>query len=301
MSRSVRVAVCSIPGKPDGESDEARRESNLTAAERLACEAAGVGADIACFPEMFAVHGIPAAGEADRWYEPLGDGPCYGRMSEAARRHGMYVVAPILAVEDGRRRNVAVVFGRDGGLVGAYHKVHLTEVESESWGIVPGDVWPVFDLDFGRIGITICFDVLFPEAFRILALKGAEIIFHPTVYSMFGEVGWESVIQSRAIDNCVYICPVNYGIGGADPWMPGMCLNRSSIIGPDGIPLADRGRYSGVAVAEIDLDRPRMVLAGGKSGLTDYRAHVWRRRRPDTYGALTESGHWVSSGYTDRP
>lgn len=64
---------------------------------------------------------------------------------------------------------------------------------------------------------------------------GAELLFHPTVYSMYGETGWEAVLRAHAIDNCVYICTVNHGIGDGEPWMPGMSLGRSGVIGPDGL------------------------------------------------------------------
>ena len=70
--------------------------------------------------------------------------------------------------------------------------------------------------------------------------------------------------------------------------MPGMCLNRSSVIGPDGIALADRGRYWGVAVATLDLDRPRMVMRGGTTGLASFREDAWNHRRPDTYEELLD-------------
>ncbi len=290
MSRSVIVAVCATPGKPLGDTDDARHEYNLSAAETLLAEAAEKGADIACLPETFAIQGIPGAGENPRWYEPFPNGPTSARFAQIARRHRLYLIVPILGLENNIRRNIALVFDRNGKYLGGYRKVHVTVVEHKTWKIVPGDEWPIFELDFGRIGITICYDALFPEAFRILALKGAQILFHPTVYSMFGEVGWEAMMKSRAIDNCVYLCTANYGIGDADPWMPGMCLNRSSIIGPDGIFLADRGRYRGVALAELDLDRPRMVLSG-----VNYRDKIWNHRRPDTYGELATYGYWVQN------
>ncbi len=296
MARTVRVAVCSTPLRvPDG-TDSEKHAYNLTVAEELIVRAAEQNADIACLPEVFHVKGISRAGKADAWFEDVPGGPTYTRMSQVAARHGINVIAPILANEQGIRRNLAMVFDRSGRYVGGYRKVHLTKVESQEWGIIPGHDWPVFELDFGRIGITICYDVNFPEGFRILALQGAEIIFHPTVYSMYGEVGWEAVIQSRAIDNCVYVCPVNNGIDNEAPWMPGMCLNRSSVIGPDGVSLADLGRYWGMAVAEIDLDRPRIVRSMGNSGESNFRENMWEHRRPETYGKLAEHGYWVANG-----
>jgi N-carbamoylputrescine amidase len=297
MPRTVRVAVCSTPLRvPDG-SDAEKHAHNLDIAEDLIVRAKEQQADIACLPEVFHVKGISRAGKAQNWFEDVPGGPTFKRMSHVAQRYGINVVAPILAIEAGERRNLAMVFDRTGRYLGGYQKVHLTEVESDEWGIVPGRDWPVFDLDFGKIGITICYDVNFPEGFRVLALQGAEIIFHPTVYGMYGEVGWEAVITSRAIDNCVYVCPVNNGIDGDAPWMPGMCLNRSSVIGPDGIFLADLGRYWGTAVAEIDLDRPRIVRSMGASGEANFREKMWEHRRPETYKKLTEHGYWVENGY----
>ena len=297
MPRPVRVAVCSTPLRvPDG-TDAEKRAYNLDVAEELIVRAADRQADIACLPEVFHAKGLSRAGKEGAWFEDVPGGPTFTRMSQVAQRYGINVVAPIFAIEDGERRNLAMVFDRTGRYLGGYQKVHLTEAESDEWGIIPGREWPVFDLDFGRIGITICYDVNFPEGFRILALQGAEIIFHPTVYSMYGEVGWEAVIQARAIDNCVYVCPVNNGIEDDAPWMPGMCLNRSSVIGPDGIALADLGRYWGTAVAEIDLDRPRIVRSMGASGEANFREKMWEHRRPETYGRLSEHGYWVENGY----
>ena len=296
MARMVRVAVCSTPLRVPEGSDGEKSAYNLDTAEELIRRATERGADVACLPEVFHVKGVSRGGSGAAWFEDVPGGPTFTRMTQVARRYGINVIAPIFAIEEGARRNLAMVFDRGGAYLGGYRKVHLTEVESDVWGIVPGDGWPVFDLDCGRIGITICFDVNFPEGFRILALQGAEIIFHPTVYSMYGEVGWEAVIQARAIDNCVYVCPVNNGIDGDAPWMPGMCLNRSSVIGPDGIVLADLGRYWGTAVAEIDLDRPRIVRSMGASGEANFREKMWEHRRPETYGKLTEHGYWVENG-----
>jgi predicted amidohydrolase len=89
---------------------------------------------------------------------------------------------------------------------------------------------------------------------------------------------------------------VNHGNADTEPWMPGMGLGRSSVIGPDGLSLADTGRHAGVATAAIDLDRPRLVRAMGVSGLADFREQMWRHRRPETYGRITEWGCWLEKG-----
>jgi len=131
------------------------------------------------------------------------------------------------------------------------------------------------------------------EAERLVATAaahGAEILFHPTVYSMYGESGWEAVLRARAIDNCVYVCTANHGIREDEPWMPGMCLGRSGVVGPDGLTLAETGRYAGVATATLDLARRRLVRAFGVSGEADFRHELWRHRRPETYREIATSG-----------
>jgi predicted amidohydrolase len=144
-----------------------------------------------------------------------------------------------------------------------------------------------------RAGVFTCFDVNFPEAARLLALRGAEVLFHPTVYGMYGETGWEAVLRARAIDNCVYVCPVNHGTREDEPWMPGMSLGRTGIVGPDGLTLAETGRQSGTVVAEIDLARLRLVRSFGVAGQADFRHELWRHRRPETYAALATGGAYL--------
>ncbi len=94
----------------------------------------------------------------------------------------MYIIAPIFAYCNGILRNVVMVIGRGGKILGCYYKTHPATLELE-WGVVPGDDYPIFQLDFGRVGIMICLDNQFLEVVRILALEGAEIIFFPHIQS----------------------------------------------------------------------------------------------------------------------
>ena len=125
-------------------------------------------------------------------------------------------------------------------------------------GIVPGESWPVFELDFGRIGVQICHDNSFPESARCLTLNGAEIIFWPHVMSGWGGEFMDILLRSPAIHNGIYHVPVCFGNQPGTAWRPGMLIGRSSIIGPDGTICADAGRYPGIAMAWIDLDAPRV-------------------------------------------
>ena len=93
---------------------------------------------------------------------------------------------------------------RDGTRIGVYRKVHCTP-PALAGGQLPGDEFPVFEMDFGRVGMMICYDAYFPEQARILALKGAEIIFYPTMSDARGEAIWELVARARAVDNAVFV------------------------------------------------------------------------------------------------
>ena len=119
MARLAKVAVCSTPNTVLGESDEERYQFNLGKAEELLHEAAAQGAEIACLPEAFTIRGISDGGTNHRWREPVPGGETYQRMAAISRQHRMYVVAPVVGVEDGVHRNVAMVIGRDGEYVGA--------------------------------------------------------------------------------------------------------------------------------------------------------------------------------------
>ena len=289
-TRLLTVGLCATAAPPSDLSPEGARRWNVCEAQRLVEEAVAQGAEIVCLPETFSTYG--AARQLP--LEPLPDGETAIACAGWAREHGVHLIAPLAGVLDGVARNAALWFDPAGDLRGAYNKVHLTTPEMEQ-GLVPGDAWPVFALECKRagtvrVGVFTCFDVNFPEAARLLSLGGAEILFHPTVYSMYGETGWEAVLRSRAIDNCVYVCTVNHGIREDEPWMPGMCLGRSGVVGPDGLTLAELGRYAGVVTCTLDLGRRRMVRAFGVAGEADFRNELWRHRRPETYGAIAGNG-----------
>ncbi len=141
--------------------------------------------DLVCLPETFTIPGVPFESLAEL-AEPL-PGPTTDAVRRLAREHHSYVICPIITCREGVYWNTAVVIDRAGELLGLYDKVHpvtssfdYTVFES---GITPGSRAPVFDLDFGRIGIQICFDIQFPETWAELARQGARLVIWPSAYN----------------------------------------------------------------------------------------------------------------------
>ena len=167
-------------------------------------EAGRAGVDLVVLPEVINTDGIETDNKS-ALAEPI-SGPSFNRLAEKARQLHAYVAASLLERDGARLYNTGVLIDRQGSLVGKYHKTHPTIGESLTGGITPGDDFPVFDTDLGRVGYMICFDNHYPEVARTLAVKGAEII----VYSNMAdsrEKGalWEPYVRTRALDNGVYI------------------------------------------------------------------------------------------------
>ncbi len=144
------------------------------------------GADLVCLPESFSTAGVPH-GPAEEIAESV-HGPTLDVVSGRARAHHAYVICPLVTRRNGRCWNSAAVIGRDGAILGFYDKVHPVTTSHDyavmEWGTTPGDpVPPVFDLDFGRAGIQICFDAGFPETWQALAGQGARLVFWPSAYN----------------------------------------------------------------------------------------------------------------------
>ncbi|HML49723.1 MAG TPA: carbon-nitrogen hydrolase family protein, partial [Clostridia bacterium] len=196
-------------------------------------------------------------------------------LAEIARHHGMAIVGCYNRRTGGRNYNVASIFNRQGDIVGEYRKTHLPP--DEMWQITPGDELSVFDLDFGRVGICICYDMVFPEAVREDALKGAEIIFHPTVgYGWYDSIG-EATLRTRANDNGVHIVTAKNYVRNA--------AGKSSIIDFWGQVRADAGfTRNAVVTGELDLDerklQPEWFNPTQVSGIADVQERMNRGRRP---------------------
>jgi predicted amidohydrolase len=194
-SRPVRIAA--IHHRPENTTSA---QDNLQEFKEYIDIAGGQNADIVCLPE-----GITIVGTQKSYVEVSEriPGPSTQFLGQLAKKHNMYIVAGIYEREGPIVYNTSVLIGRDGQLQGKYRKTALPR-EEISGGITPGESFPVFDTDFGRIGMMICWDVSFPEPARMLALQGAEIIFMP----IWG--GNMTLASARAIENQIYLVSSTY-------------------------------------------------------------------------------------------
>ena len=241
---------------------------------KLWCEqidAAGkLGLDIVCLGEAILAVGTSAPMK-DR-AKPI-PGPISEVLAEAARRNKIWVVAGLTELDGEIVYNTAVLLDRSGEIAGKYRKVHLPREEWKK-GIRPGNEYPVFETDFGKVAIQICYDWFFPEATEIFAIQGAEIIFAPTWGNTLpdeeGRVDGESTFRVRARDNGVYMVPSVYD-------------GSSMIIDPMGRILASNEGKEGVFWAEIDLNKREPLYWVGH-----WRSIGPRHRMPQTYEVLSK-------------
>jgi predicted amidohydrolase len=254
----MRVAVCQVNSRDD-------RAANLAVARDLVGRAAAAGADLAILPEYVDYLG-PAAGEPKP--EPV-DGEFAAFFAEAARELRMWVLAGSFheASDDpGRTYNTSLLFDRLGTLAATYRKIHLYDVEipgrvsyRESRTVAPGDATVAVDVEQIRLGLTICYDLRFPELYRRLAVDGATVVVVPAAFMAHtGRDHWEVLLRARAIENQCYVVAAGQ-IGDHEPRRT--CFGRSMIVDPWGTVIAQAPDEIGITVADLDLDRLARIRA----------------------------------------
>lgn len=267
------------------------KEENVAKAEHRIAEAAAAGANIVCLQELFAGQ-YPCQSEDHARFseaEPI-PGPTSERIARAAEQAGLVVVGSFFERRaPGLYHNTAVIFDADGRTSGMYRKMHIPDdpLYYEKFYFTPGDLgFRKFETRYGSLGACVCWDQWYPEAARITALKGAEIIFYPTAigwhpaekadYGVSQHSAWETMMRSHAIANGVFVVAVNrVGTeGDIEFW------GASFVADPNGNVLA-RGSHDReeTLLVECDLDKVDVV-----------RTH-WpflRDRRVDAYAELTK-------------
>jgi predicted amidohydrolase len=237
-------------------------EQNLKRAEALVREAAADGAVLSVLPECFAFLGP----EEDKFAlaEPLpAGGPILQRMQELARQTQCeLVLGGFYEQTDKPRkvRNACIHVTEQGKVKAIYRKIHLFDVDlvdgtklEESATVEPGSDIVATDTRAGRLGLSVCYDLRFPELYRQLAVEGAKILVVPAAFMLHtGRDHWEVLLRARAIENQCYVVAAGQ-IGDHDPGRT--CFGRSMIIDPWGTVLAQAPDTVGIVTAEVDLDR----------------------------------------------
>ena len=264
------------------------------ACERLR-EAAERGAQVACLPELFRTQYFCQVEDSSRFdlAEPI-PGPTSEALGQVARETGMVVVGSLFERRTaGIYHNTAVVFDADGSIRGRYRKMHIPDdpLYYEKYYFTPGDLgFQAFDTKAARVGTLVCWDQWYPEAARLTALKGAEILFYPTAIGWhpaekaeFGEAqasAWETVQRAHAISNGLFVAAINR-VGHEGPADGGLEFWGGSFLAdPFGRVLARAGR-----------DTEEVLIAACDPGLMEETRRNWpflRDRRIDAYGSLTQ-------------
>lgn len=181
-------------------------EANLEKADLWAAEAAKRGSDIVVFPELWPT-GFDL--ERAREYAATPGTGLFARISALAKEHKIYLSGSMLMWDGDGIVNAAPLFSPQGECLGQYDKIHLFPQTDEHKYLKPGRATPLFDLPWGRVALTICYDIRFPELFRLYALAGAQVIFLPAEWPITRLAHWQSLLRARAIENQLFIAAVN--------------------------------------------------------------------------------------------
>jgi len=247
----TRIAAVQLASGP-------KVEGNLKEAGRLIALAAVQGAQLVALPEYFAILGMRETDKVDV-REAEGNGPIQSFLSETAKKHGIWLVggsAPLVSSDPRKVRNSSLVYDHTGKQVARYDKIHLfgfqqgEEKYEEARTIEPGNQVVTVDAPFGRLGLSICYDLRFPELYR--SMKDVDIILVPSAFTeTTGKAHWETLIRARAIENLAYVlAPAQggYHVNGRETH------GDSMIVDPWGVVLDRLPRGSGVVIAGVNLD-----------------------------------------------
>ncbi|UVE66417.1 carbon-nitrogen hydrolase family protein [Burkholderia pyrrocinia] len=262
-----RVAALQMVSTPDV-------TRNLAEARRLIAEAAGEGAQLVLLPEYFCFMGHR---DTDKLAlaEPYQDGPIQRFLADAARRHGIWVIGgtlPLKAPEPDRVLNTTLVFDPSGNEAARYDKIHLFNFEKgdesfdEARTIRAGDTVVTFDAPFGRVGLSVCYDLRFPELYR--RMGDCALIVVPSAFTYTtGRAHWETLLRARAVENQCYVLAAAQGgkhENGRRTW------GHSMLIDPWGEIVAVRDVGASVVLGAIDSQR----IADVRQSLPAWRHRV---------------------------
>ncbi|KVD75796.1 acyltransferase [Burkholderia sp. ABCPW 14] len=262
-----RVAALQMVSTPD-------LERNLAEAGRLIADAAASGAWLVLLPEYFCFMGHA---DVDKLAlaEPYQDGPIQRFLADRAKAHGVWVIGgtlPLKAPEPSRVLNTTLVFDPQGREAARYDKIHLFNFEKgdesfdEARTIRPGDAVRAFDAPFGRVGLSVCYDLRFPELYR--KMGDCAMIVVPSAFTYTtGRAHWETLLRARAVENQCYVLAAAQGgkhENGRRTW------GHSMLVDPWGEVVAVRDEGAGVVAGDIDPAR----IADVRQSLPAWRHRV---------------------------
>ena len=252
MPENVRVAALQMVSTP-------RVDENLAMAERLIADAVAQGAGLVALPEYFPIMGMSDSDKV-ALREVDGNGPIQAFLADAARRHGVWLVAgslPLHASDPGKVLNSCLVYDPTGQRVARYDKIHLfgfqkgAECYNESATIEAGTEPVAFETPFGRIGLSICYDLRFPELYRALGACDLHIV--PAAFTeTTGRAHWEILLRARAIENQCYVLAIGQGgrhENGRETH------GNSLLIDPWGEILDRKAKGQGIVIGKLDHAR----------------------------------------------
>lgn len=274
-TRKVKIGIIQVNHVIE-ESREKKYLHLLELAENCFCE----GAELVFFPEAY-----QHTGDRDIIYRKedlVADALAWReRCAELARKYHAYIVPWEYELSGDTVYNSSYILDREGKEVGRYRKCQITYSETER-GIGRGDSFPVFDLDFGKVGIMICFDNYFPESARALGVQGAELVLYP----LYGDTlipQWEMKMRARAMDNSMYIasCQIDmFALAGG--------VAYSGLIAPDGSVIEKLDKAPSYSVVEIEMGKQVITCTGANGISEDLRRYLEKTRNPKAYSILTK-------------
>jgi predicted amidohydrolase len=249
--RKMTAAAIQMSSTPE-------KEENFGTAQTLIREAVSAGAELVALPELWSCHGLEKVYRENS--EPV-PGPTTEFLGSLARELGVYVLGgSILEGMPGSERshNTSTFFGPDGEMAAVYRKIHLFDVKApdreylERGTIAPGEEIVTAKAGAVTLGLSVCYDARFPELYRLLALRGAEVLAVPAAFTLqTGKDHWELLLRARAVENQAFVvAPAQWGRKADGRWTYG----RSMIVDPWGTVLATCPDRDGYAMATMDLD-----------------------------------------------
>ncbi|PUB09931.1 nitrilase-related carbon-nitrogen hydrolase [Paenisporosarcina sp. OV554] len=292
MTNKVKIGLIQASNDVHGnEPVKLHKEKGIEKHIQLVRDAAAKGAQIICLQEIF--YGPYFCTEQNpKWYEAaeeVPNGPTTIRFQALAKELGVVIILPIYEQEGiATYYNTAAVIDADGSFLGKYRKHHIPQVNVgndgngfwEKYYFKPGNLgYPVFDTQFAKVGVYICYDRHFPEGARLLGLNGAEIVFNPSAtVAGLSEYLWKLEQPAHAVANGYYVGAINR-VGTEAPWNLGEFYGQSYLVDPRGnmVSIGSRDQDE-VVIGEMDKELIREVR------------NTWqffRDRRPETYGAMS--------------